>query len=696
MVKAYDFGTPTRYFEERISNFKGVDLTSVESEVDKNRSPDSINMVASLNGLIEKRGGFKLHKQTSKTGEFKNFYRFHMVAKGNHMGTYYQHEIDIDFIHVGTTIYWSVYSPYEGYFWSEIFNEGSFTSYLRTLDMVDPSECNDVYYAPLGIENLGDTILQKIYFFGNGIDSIISVNCFLPTGEVYVTADDVIRHAYIPTTVIASDPQGGGESFEDISYLTWCRKNSFLGTAGTTQYKLADKNLMAVNSRYSTPQNGTVKAEILQTDGTWSTITEGFGLTVNRTTGVVTFSVAPGESPVTGMDNVIITYAKNNWSGCFGIRDNIAGTDTFYGSIFSLTSNYALFGTNGQSTYLFVAFENIDRYINLDTLYSPQLSYSYIGSNKTRIKGYTNMGSYLLIHKEESDEEPTIYLRSISIDADDNVIFPLSNGSKGIGAIAKKSFQYLRGVPLFLADDGIYMVESTDIMYEQNVSNVSHYISNEIKNIPKYALEKAMSITYDGKYMLVVNSYLTYPTRIYVADSKQISQNRDAKGRMQYEWYVWEVPFDIDHLVTVPDFVLGKDDLFFCLTNGIILKYDDGVHFDYLTVSTTQPVAAHWTTPVTFFSDSTHKKSLKNVWIKLKRYFVSGVSVSYKVGNEVKDIGYKGITNVTDSTPEVVVTNRVEKQFMSIQLIFKNDKSEPFGLIEIVSKFKYNAEYKGG
>lgn len=690
MVKAYDFGTPTRYFEERISNFKGVDLTSVESEVDKSRSPDSINMVASLNGLIEKRGGFKLHKQTSKTGEFKNFYRFHMVAKGNHMGTYYQHKIDVDFIHVGTTVYWSVYSPYEGYYWNAI--DG-----LGTLNIEDPTECNDVHYVPIGIENFsGDTIEQKLYFFGNGIDGIIYVSCFLPTGEIYVTFGNVIEKAYIPTTVIASDPQGGGESFEDISYLTWCRKNSFLGTAGTTAYQLADKSLMSVIAAFLAPYNGTVQAEILQTDGTWNTITEGFGLTVNRTTGVVTFSVAPGESPVTGMDNVVITYSKSNWSGSYGIRDNLAGTGTKYGSIFSLASTYALFGTNGQSNYLFVAHENIDRYINLDTLYAPQLSYSYIGSNRTRIKGYTNMGSYLLIHKEESDEEPTIYLRSISIDGDDNVIFPLTNGSKGVGAIAKKSFQYLRGVPLFLADDGIYMVESTNVMYEQNVSNVSHYISNEIKNIPKYVLEKAMSIIYDGKYMLVVNSYLTYPTRIYVADSKQIGQNKDAKGRMQYEWYVWEVPFDIDSLATVPDFELGKDDLFICLTNGIILKHDDGVHFDYLTVSTTQPVAAHWTTPVTFFSDSTHKKSLKNVWIKLKRYFVSGVSVSYKVGNEVKDIGYKGITNVVDSTPEVVVTNRVEKQFMSIQLIFKNDKSEPFGLIEIVSKFKYNAEYKGG
>ena len=698
MVKSYNFGTPTIYYEEKINDFRGVDLTSVESEVDKKRSPDSINMISTKNGLIEKRGGLSLYVDTPYTN-IKSIYRFHMVAKGNYMGNYYQHDIDIDFIHAGTTIYWSKFSQYESYYWDVIYVEYSYSRELRTLSITDPLECNDVYYIPLKVENLGDSVLQKIYFFGNGFDCIIKVEVSLLDGNVYVSADEVISHAYIPTTVIARKPTGGGSSYEDISHLTWCRKNSFSGTAGTTTYQLDAKSLMAINNRYSTPFDGRVQAQILQSDGSLSTITEGSGLTVNRTTGVVTFSTAPGVSPVTGEDNVIITFAKNNWSGSYNLRDNIAGSETYYGSIFGLSSTYAFFGMNGQNNYLFASYENVDRYINLDTIYAPTLGYSYIGTNKTRIKGYSNMGSYLIIHKEESDEEPTIYLRSISLDERDDVVFPINNGTKGIGAIAKKSFQYLKGQPLFLSDDGVYIVESTNISYEQTIKKVSHYITNELKKVPRYLLQNAISSIYDEKYFLLINSFGTSPnitpTRVYVADFKQSSYTKDSSDRNQFEWYVWEFPMQVLSMKVVENSFTGDKKLFFTLSNGDILEYNTNVFVDYISSSTSVNVSAYWTTPVSFFNETTYKKSLKNVWIKLKRYAESGVDVSYRANGEVKNIGYKSITNA-DTTPEVIVTNRVEKQFMSIQLIFANYNNEPMGIIEIVSKFKYNAEYKGG
>ena len=53
-----------------------------------------------------------------------------------------------------------------------------------------------------------------------------------------------------------------------------------------------------------------VEAELLQSDGSWKTLAEGRGFSVHREAGLVTFTTAPGASPVSGQDNVKITAAR--------------------------------------------------------------------------------------------------------------------------------------------------------------------------------------------------------------------------------------------------------------------------------------------------------------------------------------------------------------------------------------------------
>ncbi|MGJ0271577.1 hypothetical protein, partial [Streptococcus pyogenes] len=53
-----------------------------------------------------------------------------------------------------------------------------------------------------------------------------------------------------------------------------------------------------------------VTVEVLSAQGDWVKKSEGADFSVNRQTGVVIFTIAPGQSPVSGQDNVRITAAR--------------------------------------------------------------------------------------------------------------------------------------------------------------------------------------------------------------------------------------------------------------------------------------------------------------------------------------------------------------------------------------------------
>lgn len=91
------------------------------------------------------------------------------------------------------------------------------------------------------------------------------------------TYQDIVP--YEPVIAAGTPPTGGGTLFEEINLLTGAKWQWFVGTAGATEYVLAEQNIDATLVQATV--NGVVKVEI--TD-----------FTVNRTTGKVTFLVAPG------------------------------------------------------------------------------------------------------------------------------------------------------------------------------------------------------------------------------------------------------------------------------------------------------------------------------------------------------------------------------------------------------------------
>lgn len=119
-------------------------------------------------------------------------------------------------------------------------------------------------------------------------------------GNTSCNVINIADEALAPLMYASLNPDGTAiaDMITSSNLLTRYRKAGFYGTAGTTIYKLPQQNL----------SDDEVTAEVLQNDGKYITIKENEGLTVNRATGTVTFTNAPGISPSVGRDNVIIKY----------------------------------------------------------------------------------------------------------------------------------------------------------------------------------------------------------------------------------------------------------------------------------------------------------------------------------------------------------------------------------------------------
>lgn len=132
--------------------------------------------------------------------------------------------------------------------------------------------------------------------------------------------ENVMDNPYIPTVIYGSTPDGlDFTKYESINLLSDKRKAQFLGDTTSTVYKLPEQNL----------DGDYCKVKTLQSDGTYTPMTSGF--TLDGSTGTVTFTTAPGVSPIDGKDNVIIEYKKiqDLASGHSVNMEAIAGNNLF-------------------------------------------------------------------------------------------------------------------------------------------------------------------------------------------------------------------------------------------------------------------------------------------------------------------------------------------------------------------------------
>jgi hypothetical protein len=632
-------------YEITIDNFNGVDMRNAPSKVNPTRSPNAPNLIRMNPGSNRKRRGYEtlLTFTVGDTAEpINGFHSLKTSATTN-------------LIHAGIHIYKITES------------NGAYSS-------------TSVYSTANDHFSMSRQVGNKL-FIADG------ANLLVYDGTTMKLASD---GAYIPTTFIAKTYQGGGTRYEPINLITPWRAERFTGDSTNKTFQLGATNIDA----------DTVIIKALNSSGGFDTLTEGTDFTVNRTNGTFTLNTARA-TPVTGADNLYVTYAKT----VSGYQDKIFKCDIC-----------TLYGMNGQRDRMFVSgnpdFPNYDWYCksNDPTMWGDTW-YSVIGQGDSSIVGYSFVGDYMVIHKDYSANDANAILRKGKYDSTNGYTFVTAGSYSAVGALAKHSFVQFENEPLYLSvEKNIQAITPSDVFGERSSEERSYYISTEIAK--ESNLENAYACYYDGFYMLAVSN------KVYILDSTQsvLERNKPYSTR-QYECYIF---------TNINARVIGVIDgrLWFGTSDGKVKRFfntdkvgsftDDGVTtqvtkvIDGVNVTTTESYPCYWETCEIYGTQEELKKTFKHLAVCLNAYPHTGCRIWANIDGiwevmfdydasanylDFSDIDFSDFSFRTDNTPTLVGGKFKVKKVLHLQLRFENSRPQPFSVLWAKLKYTLGGEY---
>ena len=476
-------------------------------------------------------------------------------------------------------------------------------------------------------------------------------------GDTY-KCEPVENSAFVPTIVISRSPAGGGTTYQPVNLLGTKRKDSFLGTDTDKTYQLSATDIISVD-----------KVEKLNSNAGWDTVTD---YTVDKATGKVTFTTAPGKSPVTGQDNVVITYSK----AVDGYADKINTCDIM-----------TLYGVNGAMDRIFMAGDdkngNRDYYCQMDDpTYWGDLWYCVIGQDNSKIVGYSVINDKLATHIDRSDNDTNIILRTGSLLDDGSASFQLSGSYQGSGAVSKYAFSILETEPLFLTDSGIMAVTPSDVLGERFAQLRSYYLNGLLL---KQDLSQAVCTTFDRFYMLAAGGYL------FALDGTQASVEKNMPySNRQYEGF---------YRTNVPARVIANIGgvLTFGTADGRVCEFYKDYDSTQAFNDDGKPIHCKWTTPEILGKNFYFKKRFRRVSVMLGAAVRTGVQVQamYDGTSEIvaeynndarffawSQLQWSKFTWKTDSSSQIFTEKiSIKPDNRKAQFVFENDiLNEPMSL----------------
>ena len=480
-------------------------------------------------------------------------------------------------------------------------------------------------------------------------------------------ADAASENAYIPTITISKNPIGGGTSYEELNLIQPGFTELFLGTADATEYHLTFANL----------DKKTPLVYIMDNQGVWQEQECDVDFTVDYEHGLIEFTEAPGVSPLTGEDNVKITAYRT----VEGYADKI-----------NKCTIGAQYGINGNKDRLFLSGN--PEYINYDWFcqqndptYWPDLNYSVIGSNRSKIMGYSILNNYLATHKDENEEGQTIVLRAGEL-SNDMVIFKIVNSLQAESAIAVDSFAYLKTEPVFLTRQGIHAVTTPD-SGEKYSQNRSFYFDGKL--LQESDLENAVSCVHDDMYWLCLNGVA------YILDGLQ-QLRTDASEPYSTRQYAGF------YRTNLPARVIWTDDnsIYFGTENGEVCAFYTDKNKNESYYDNGVPIKAYFVTP-DFSGDSFYKnKTFRYIAVRLQ----NSTSTSFKLEADkngawvtVRDVAFDTFGFVFSQlqfssfsfapyNPGKVVAAKMRlKKLDKTKFRISNENAEPFEIFDIGLEF---------
>lgn len=601
-----------------VETFRGVDLNNSPSNVDKSRSPAAPNMIRDQVGKVRKRMGYET-KVTAPGGAAIN---------GVH------HLMEETLVHAGAKLY-------------RLSDTGGTWSLTEIGAMANARSRSFVFD-------------QKLYLLDG------------TTYQVYdgTTLAAVADSATVPTIIISRRPTGGGQSYQGLNLLGRKWTESFLGTADATVYQLTTKDLA----------EDAVTARVLNADGVWEEKTEGTDFTVDRAAGTVTFSTAPGASPVTGQDNVQITAAKE--------RDGYLDT-------INRCTIAAVYGVGGSTDRVFLSGNGdkpgVDWYSNFeDPAFFPDTNYTKLVRDGARVTGYTVLSNTLAAFIDGASDGRNVVVRSGVLDENGDAVFRVSNTMIGQDAVAPDTFCRTDKEPLFLTNRGVYAITAEELTGEKYSQERSYYIASAIG--AAQGRENACACTYGDFYALALDG------TIYLLDLQQKTYERNSPySSFQYECYYWpDIPARV--------LFLDGDALCFGTEDGKLCRFHTNV--DDVTSYNDDGAAidAYWETSDFDGKIFFHVKTFTGLAVRLAAAVNTGVVVYAQVRGMWKQVFASGakaryfdwsyidfskFTFSSDRTPRTLYGKIKLKKADKVRFRLQNNVlNEPFGLYAFGLQFK--------
>jgi len=731
-----------------IDAFKGVDFSNSPANIDDTKSPNAVNMIRDVPDKVRKRMGYEvlkcyganlLNNTASSTGAFTvNNDKSVKIENGANTSltlgsvslkagkTYVLRGVEES----GDSEDYGIYLYNGGTLVGAITNLGTedvtvdenttVSVTIRVTNNVSKTVYPAIYdsenispeYVPYisgstnvnGVHyrrgdtsefyHIGDKILKDNVVLYSGANDAIShawefdTNLYIVDGKKMLQYDGdtgqlqpVQNNAYVPTITIAKDPKGGGTQYESINLLSRTFIETFLGTQNDTDYYLTFGDLTADE----------VKVWIMDAQGEFQPMSEGSGFSVDRQNGIVQFDNPPGESYLTGEDNVKIEATREDTSGYLD-RINKCSFGT-------------RFGVNGAFDRLFLSgnpdWPNADWYSQQwDCTYFPDMGYSRLGSSRSAIVGYSIISNYLAAHKDEMEQDLSIVLREGDL-VDNEPSFKIINTLQGAGAIATNSFAYLCTEPLFLTRSGLYAVTAQDITGEKYAQSRSFFLNGKLTQEDFDKLQNSFACIFNDMYLLSVDH-----DRLYILDGLQPIRTDKSEPYATRQY----VAFYCDNLPI--HYMWEKENrLFFGTQSGKICRFYKDKETQESYNDNGEAICCQWETPDIDGKLFYKNKSLRYIAIRV------GAAIATSVELWVMDRGiWKFIKKDTsfgryfsfqhlifskvafsgNKTQKISRTKVRLKRVDKYRLRFVNNElNEPFSLYNIANEYTENGNYKG-
>jgi len=500
--------------------------------------------------------------------------------------------------------------------------------------------------------------------------------------------DRYSHYAYIPSVSLSKDPVGYeseySQSDEALNLATAAYKDSFYVREDAATAKVFQMSFAPLDDQ------SPVYVWVMDANGEMQEKTQDVDYTVDYEEGTVTFTTAPGQSPLEGNDNIKIQayYTPE------GYRDRI-----------NKCTIGAMFGVNGAHDSIFISgnpgggsdtdgnyytYKNCDWWCKQYTpTYWPDINYSKLGSDKSAIMGYSIINNYLAAHKDYRELTQSIIIREGDL-VDDKPVFKIINSLQGAGAISKYCFSYLATEPVFLTKLGVYAVTAQDVTGEKYAQDRSYYLEGKL--LKEENLESAFAYAWKDYYMVAINDHL------YVLDGLQpmhTDKSRPYATRQYAGFYFTNIPatcfFEMD------------DSLYFGSESGKIYRFyrDDKSLASYNDAG--EPITATWETADISEKLFYKKKTYRYLALRCMPEVTSSVKVyAQKQGqwDMLKDdqsklkyftysqLQYSKMTYSTDKTQKISATKIRLKKLDHVRFRFVNDRlNEPLGINDFAVEY---------